>query len=121
MELDLGGKTAVVTGSSRGLGREVAVALSARGADVVLFARDGQSLEETAKLVKQEGRDPLVVAGDVSSPEDVNSLKLASKERFGTVSILVNAPAPSDQYRSSSNRMPLIGSTPCSPTPLALI
>jgi NAD(P)-dependent dehydrogenase (short-subunit alcohol dehydrogenase family) len=91
MELDLSGKAAVVTGSSRGLGREVAVALSARGADTVLFARDGQSLEETAEMVKRNGRDPLVVAGDVSNPQDIDSLKVASKERFGNISILVNA------------------------------
>jgi len=90
--MDLSGRAAVVTGSSRGLGREVALALGEAGADLVLCARDLQALEEIAGTIHTAtDRVPLVFEGDISNRLDIEALRSASLERFGTVSILVNA------------------------------
>src|SRR5262245_58642157 len=92
MTLSLDEQVAVVTGSSGGLGREVAIALAAAGAHVVLFARGAAGLAESARLSQEAGgRQPLVVEGDVSRPDDVESLAAVTAAEFGAVSILVNA------------------------------
>ena len=92
MGMDLLGRAAVVTGSSRGLGREVALALAEVGADVVLCARDVTALQEIAETVRTAtDRDALVLEGDISNREDVEAIRSASLERFGSISILVNS------------------------------
>ena len=53
---DLSGKKAVVTGAGRGLGRDIAVGLASQGADVMLWSRTASELEETAELVRAQGR-----------------------------------------------------------------
>jgi NAD(P)-dependent dehydrogenase (short-subunit alcohol dehydrogenase family) len=91
MTMHLNERVAVVTGASGGLGREVAIALAAAGAQVVLFARSAVGLTESARLTREAGgRQPLAVEGDVSSPDDVQRLAAAAAS-FGPVSVLVNA------------------------------
>lgn len=92
MAMDLSGKTALVTGSSRGLGREVAVALAGLGADLVLCARDGQALQGVARDIAQATRrEPHVFVGDLSDHEQVEALYRTTLEQSEPVSILVNA------------------------------
>ncbi len=88
---DIAGRTALVTGASRGIGRAVAIALAKAGADVVVNYR--QSEDEANKVcakIKDMGCRSLAVRADVSLSRDVDSLVETVVRRFGSVSILVN-------------------------------
>ena len=88
--IDLGGKVAVVTGASRGLGQRVAVRLAAHGASVVLVARSESALAATVgSIVKNGGRAEAVTA-NLSDPRSID-LVVAAANRIGPPSILVNA------------------------------
>jgi NAD(P)-dependent dehydrogenase (short-subunit alcohol dehydrogenase family) len=86
----LGGKVALVTGASRGLGRAMAVALAAGGADVALAARSKPDLAETARLVQGAGRRAIAVATDVTRYADVEALITRTVAELGRLDIVVN-------------------------------
>lgn len=86
----LGGKVALVTGASRGLGRAMAVALAAGGADVALAARSKPDLEETARLVQEAGHRAIAVATDVTRYADVEALVTRTVAELGRLDIVVN-------------------------------
>jgi len=86
----LSSKTVVVTGSSSGFGRGVALALGDHGANVVLAARRAQVLEQVAEEVRAAGGVPLVVTTDVSNPADVDRLLNAAISRFGVIDVWIN-------------------------------
>ena len=89
--LELTGKSAVVTGGSRGIGRAIALRLATQGADVAFSYRGNQSAaKETAAAIESLGRKALAVQGDVSDPEAADALVKAALEAFGKVDILVN-------------------------------
>jgi NAD(P)-dependent dehydrogenase (short-subunit alcohol dehydrogenase family) len=86
-ETSLAGKVAVVTGASRGIGRSIARAFAARGANVAMLARRAERLErEAAEL----GPGALPIACDVSDPKRVNEAFAEVEKRFGRVDVLVN-------------------------------
>jgi len=85
---DLAGKTAIVTGSCRGLGRGMAVGLAGAGADVVLVDRDEAT--DTAKVIESMGRKALTVSADLMSIEPIPSIMEKTLAAFGKVDILVN-------------------------------
>ena len=87
---DLTGRTAIVTGASRGLGKGLARALAAAGADVVVAARAVPELEQTAAQVREYGRRALVVQTDVSRSDQVNAMVEQAVATFGRIDILVN-------------------------------
>jgi NAD(P)-dependent dehydrogenase (short-subunit alcohol dehydrogenase family) len=87
---DLTGKTAFITGASRGIGREAAVAMASAGADVALVARGADGLAETARLVEEEGRKAFVIPADVTSQEAVEAAVGAAIERLGHIDIVMN-------------------------------
>jgi NAD(P)-dependent dehydrogenase (short-subunit alcohol dehydrogenase family) len=87
---DLTGKKAFVTGASRGIGRAIAVAFAAAGADVALVARDADRLAETAAEVADLGRQAVVLPADVTSQEAVAATAEAAIEQLGFVDIVVN-------------------------------
>jgi len=89
-QMRLEGKVAIVTGSGRGLGRAMAIALADAGADLVVTARTPSEIEETAREIERIGRRVLTVPADITRPEDVDHLVKATMERFGKVNILVN-------------------------------
>jgi len=86
----LDGRVAIVTGASSGLGVAFARALAEAGADVALGARRTDMLETTKRLVEEAGRGAIIVATDVSRPENCQALVDATVRSFGRVDILVN-------------------------------
>jgi 3-oxoacyl-[acyl-carrier protein] reductase len=89
--IDLSGKVALVTGSSRGIGRAIALRLAASGAGLVLNCRRSLTeAEEVAAEVEQLGRPCTVVQADVSIAADVGRLVSSAQEAQGRVDILVN-------------------------------
>lgn len=91
MKIDLTDKVAVVTGSSRGIGRSCALALAAAGADVVVnFNRSEDAAEATVGAVEGLGRRALAVRADVSQPDQVESLFSEVRGAFDRLDILVN-------------------------------
>lgn len=90
MDLELGGKVALITGSSRGLGRAIAFALAAEGCAVSLCARGAEALAATAEELRARGTPVLATAGDVTVPADVERIVAVTLERFQRLDILVN-------------------------------
>lgn len=89
---DLTGKTALVTGGSRGLGRAIALALAGRGADVAVNYRgNADAAEEVAGQVTALGRRGVTVQGDTSAGRDAcEAIVKAALDALGSVDILVN-------------------------------
>ncbi|QDS33576.1 3-oxoacyl-[acyl-carrier-protein] reductase [Brevibacillus brevis] len=87
----LTGKTALVTGASRGIGRAIALKLAEAGANVVVnYAGSEAAASETVALIKEMGRDAIMIRANVSSTEDVNDMFKAALDHFGAIDILVN-------------------------------
>jgi NAD(P)-dependent dehydrogenase (short-subunit alcohol dehydrogenase family) len=87
---DLTGRTAVVTGSTRGLGRAFARALAEAGANVVIVGRDATRAAEVERELAALGVGTLVVLADMTARADIERLLAESAERFGRVDVLVN-------------------------------
>jgi NAD(P)-dependent dehydrogenase (short-subunit alcohol dehydrogenase family) len=87
---DLTGKTALVTGGSRGLGLQIAEALGEAGAKVMLTARKAPELEEAVAHLQARGIDARWVAADASLPTEIDKVLRATLERQGEIDILVN-------------------------------
>ena len=90
MDLGLEGKTALVTGSSRGIGRAIALALSAEGAKVAFSSRGGPDLDDAVGTARARGGTAVGLAGDVTTATGVEALARGAIEAFGGVDILVN-------------------------------
>ena len=87
---DLHGKTALVTGGSRGLGLQIAEALGEAGARVMLTSRKAGDLEESAAHLKHRGIEAIWLAADASQPSEIVRLSQDAMARLGQVDILVN-------------------------------
>jgi len=90
MELGLKGKVALVTGSSRGIGRGIALALADQGCDLMLTARDAKALEDVAQAIRGKQRKSAVRALDLREPSAAKTLVEAVSQEFGGLDILVN-------------------------------
>jgi NAD(P)-dependent dehydrogenase (short-subunit alcohol dehydrogenase family) len=90
MKIDLSGRTAVITGGSRGLGKSMAEALSEAGAQVALVARDAEKLESVRGALARRGGTAAVFVGDVTREADVAAVASGVLERFGPAQILIN-------------------------------
>ena len=86
----LEGRTAIVTGGGRGLGRHMAEALSDAGANVVLCARKLEPLEEVREEIEARGRSALALELDVTEGESVERVVAEAERAFGSVDVLVN-------------------------------
>jgi len=100
---DLSGRKALVTGGSRGLGRQVAEALGEAGAEVLLTARKGEELESVVESLAKRGVTAHWIAADASDPTEVQRVCRHALEQLGTVDILVNNAgaawgAPAEDY-----------------------
>ena len=83
-------KVAVVTGASKGIGRQTALALAAAGADTAVSARSGKLLESLANEIKNTGRKTLVFTGDMSKEAEIQNFIKQTIDHFGRIDILVN-------------------------------
>lgn len=87
---DLSGRTALVTGGSRGLGLQIAEALGEAGAKVMLTSRKAADLEEAAAELSTKGIDARWIAADASRPDEIRRVVDETLQRLGHVDILVN-------------------------------
>lgn len=89
--MKLAGRAAVVTGSSRGVGRNVALAFAAEGADVVVnYTSSEGPAQELMEEIRSMGRKSVAVKADVASKADVERMMAAAKENFDRLDIVVN-------------------------------
>ncbi|MBU0652718.1 MAG: 3-oxoacyl-ACP reductase FabG [Proteobacteria bacterium] len=87
----LADKVALVTGSSRGIGREIAIAMAREGADILVnYSRNKDAAFDTAEKIKALGRRAIVVQADVSERSQVERLFGTAVEEFGRLDVLVN-------------------------------
>ena len=89
--MQLTGKTAIVTGGSRGIGRAAALSLAEAGADVaVIYAGNTAAAEETVRLIEEKGRKGLAIQCDVADEAAVTAMVKDVKKELGRIDILVN-------------------------------
>lgn len=88
--ITLTGKTALVTGASRGIGRAIAIGYAAAGADVVVTARDIEALAGVAKEIQVLGRRAAVIPADVLDHDAVRAMVSSAVAAFGHLDIVVN-------------------------------
>ena len=86
----LTGKSVMVTGASRGLGKALALAAAREGASLALCARGGEALEAVAEECRNLGATVIAVIADVSDQSDVERFAATSLERFGGIDVLIN-------------------------------
>jgi len=90
MTLDLAGRTAVVTGAGRGIGRAIALKLAAAGAALMVNDLDREPLFETVQLIDQGGGHVKALPGDITAPDFPEKLVTAAVGGFGSIDIIVN-------------------------------
>lgn len=96
--LDFTGQVALVTGGSRGLGRQMALALAERGADVIITSRKAEACAEVAAEIEALGRQAMPYGCHVGHWDEVGAMVDAAYERFGKVDILINNAGMSPLY-----------------------
>src|ERR1700744_4157138 len=90
VDFALSGRTALVTGASRGIGQAIAIALAQAGAELVLAGREPETLEETAEAIRTLGQKARVQPLDVSNVVSIGAAFAEIAETAGTIDILVN-------------------------------
>src|SRR6516162_1477517 len=90
MDLGLTGKIALVTGSSRGIGRGIALALAREGCDLLLTGRDREALETAAQSIRSNSRRAAIHVADLRDPAAPAILVEAARREFGGLDILIN-------------------------------
>ena len=102
---DLTGRVAIVTGGSRGIGKEIAIGLGEAGAKVVITARREDWLNSTLAEMTDSGIECLAIKADVSNPESVKTMVAETLGRWGKIDILVNNAGAT--WATSAAEMPL--------------
>jgi NAD(P)-dependent dehydrogenase (short-subunit alcohol dehydrogenase family) len=98
---DLTGKVAVITGSSKGIGRAIAEAMAAHGAKVVISSRKEGPCAEVAQAIREQGGEAIAVACNVSSKEQLQALVDRTREQWGRIDVLVGNAAVNPFFGSS--------------------
>ena len=83
-------QVAIVTGAGSGIGRAIALLFAEEGAKVVVADYNGESAQETAKMIMDAGGEQLAITGDVSNPDDVDRIVSSTVDKFGKLDILCN-------------------------------
>lgn len=89
-KFDMSGKVALVTGATRGLGREFALALAEAGADVIVHGRDAEAASQVKRSIESAGRRAFVVLGDVKTARSAQGLVADGISQAGRIDVLVN-------------------------------
>lgn len=90
-QFDLTGKSAIVTGGSKGLGEAMAAGLASAGANVLVTSRHADEAEAAAKQIAEDfGKKAIGMAADVSNPDDVAAMTKKALDEFGGIDILIN-------------------------------
>lgn len=89
--MKLSGKTVLVTGGSKGIGRAVVEAMAEQGANIIInYNNDEKAANGVADLVKKQGTKVLVVKADIAKPDEVKTMFSKIKAEFGSIDVLVN-------------------------------
>jgi len=102
-KFQLQGKVALVTGGSRGIGKDIALCLAEAGADIILASRKLPDLQAAAQEISQMGRKTLVVPTNIRHLSEIDNLVKKSLEEFGRIDILVNNAATNPVFGSVFN------------------
>ena len=102
----LEGKIAIVTGAGKGIGREAALAIAAEGATVIAVARTQSDLDETVRLIEEQGGTAISLSHDLTDASQVQSMTDTVVEKYGRIDILVNNAGgyPSEIYDKVSKQ-----------------
>src|SRR2546425_8049357 len=87
---NLEGKTALVTGAGRGLGRAFSIGLAAAGMRVAAVARSADQIAETVRLIKATGGSAVALRADVSDPAELRRMAQEARDRLGPIDVLIN-------------------------------
>jgi len=90
MDLELAGKAAIVTGSTRGIGKHIALALAREGCHVAISGRTPDTLKVTADELRDLGVKVVAVQGDLTEPDTTDRLVAEARQAFGRIDVLVN-------------------------------
>ncbi|MFT5914608.1 MAG: NADP-dependent 3-hydroxy acid dehydrogenase YdfG [Flammeovirgaceae bacterium] len=88
--MKLKNKTAIITGASRGIGKEVAIQLAKKGVNTVLVARGKEDLKKLRNTITKLGAETLIVPADISEEQEVEKVMKKAIKRFGKVDIIIN-------------------------------
>jgi NAD(P)-dependent dehydrogenase (short-subunit alcohol dehydrogenase family) len=99
---ELSGKVALVTGSSRGIGKGIALRLGREGMRVVVTSRSADAVSSAAEDLESLGIEVCAIAADLSTKEGIESLFRATIDTFGTIDVLVNNAADLRRYRTEN-------------------
>ena len=100
---DLTGKVAIVTGSSRGIGRSIAINMARHGARVVVSSRKADACEEVVKEIRAEGNEAVAIPANISSKEAMQSLVDQTRKALGPIDILVCNAASNPYFGPAAN------------------
>ena len=98
---DLSGRTALITGSSRGIGRAIAVRMAEAGARVVVSSRKREACDEVVDEIRKAGGEAVAVACNISNKPELEALVTQSRQAFGKIDVLVCNAAVNPHYGAS--------------------
>lgn len=107
----LEGRSAVVTGGGRGIGRSIALALAQAGADVAVVARTSAEIQSVANEVCGLGPKGLAITADVARPDDIERMSRTVDDAFGHIDILINNAGISPYYTRAEKYTPVMWDT----------
>jgi NAD(P)-dependent dehydrogenase (short-subunit alcohol dehydrogenase family) len=97
----LEGKKTLITGGDSGIGRAVAIAFAREGADVAIsYLNEHEDAEDVKRVIEADGRQCLLLPGDIAAPEHCRDLVAKTVEAFGTLDVLVNNAAHQSYFES---------------------
>jgi NAD(P)-dependent dehydrogenase (short-subunit alcohol dehydrogenase family) len=88
--MQLEGKTALITGGGKGIGKAIALAFAGEGANISIAARTEPDLKATALQVEQMGRKSLAIVTDLADPDQISAMVDKTMDKFGKIDILIN-------------------------------
>lgn len=83
-------KTAIITGSARGIGKHLAIQFSKKGYTVILASRSKNEIEDTLNQIQTDGGSGIAIVTDVSKKNEVNQLVSSTMKNYGTIDVLIN-------------------------------